>query len=121
MVAPWPLAPLVDFAVEKAPSARTAARLITIQRDSASAEAALLTVRAPAAALSAARDLLNRFHAKIRIRELELPDGRIAPAHERGLASFASGIATDYAAVAPPPSAVHDVGGSWQASVVAQA
>ena len=69
----------------------------------------------------AARDLLNRFHAKIRIRKPELPDGRIAPAHERGLASFASEIAADYAAVAPPPSAAHGVGGSWQASVVAQA
>jgi hypothetical protein len=101
MVAPWPSLPLVDFAVEKAPSARTAARLMTIQRDSASAEAASLTVRATAA-LMAARDLLNRIHAKIRIRKPELPGGRIAPAHERGLASFAGGIAADYAAAAPP-------------------
>ena len=74
---------------------------MTIQRDSPSAEAALLTVRVAAAApaLIVARDLLDRFRAMIRVRKPDLLDDWIAAARESGLASFASGIAADYAAV----------------------
>ncbi|MGO9774174.1 MAG: helix-turn-helix domain-containing protein [Roseiarcus sp.] len=85
----------------KLPSARTVARLMTIQRDSPSAEAALLTVRVAAAApaLIVAHDLLVRFHAMVRVRKPDLLDGWIAAARESGPASFASGITADYAAV----------------------
>ena len=41
----------------------------------------------------AAHDLLDRFHATIRIRKPDLLDGWISAAHESGLVSFASGIA----------------------------
>ncbi len=74
---------------------------MTIRRDSASAEAALLTVQVAAAApaLIVVRDLPDRFHAMIRVRKPDLLDGWIAAAGESGLASFASGITADYAAV----------------------
>ena len=50
-------------------------------------------------ALIAARDLVDRFHAMIRNRKPEELDPWIAAAKESGLASFATGIASDRDAV----------------------
>jgi transposase len=85
----------------KAPSAKTLARLLTTQRESGSADAALLVAQATTAApaLLVARDLLDRFHALVRTRKPDLLDGWLEAARNGGLASFANGIAADHAAV----------------------
>ncbi len=79
----------------------TLARDMAIQRDSASAEAALLTIRLATVAptLMVARDLLDHFHAMIRIRRRDLLDGWIAVARESRPASFVSRITSDHAVV----------------------
>jgi transposase len=91
--------------LEKRPSkllsARQIARLLTIGRDQIPREQAynMLQIERGVPALIAARDLVDRFHAMIRNRKPEELDPWIAAAKESGLASFATGIASDRDAV----------------------
>jgi transposase len=85
----------------KAPSARRIARMLTTERDTPS-KAVARTVAIIAAAvpdLTLARDLLDRFHRPIQHRKDKRLDEWLADAKPGLMASFASGIAQDHAAV----------------------
>lgn len=85
----------------KAPSARHIARMMTTDRDKVS-KAAARTVAVIGDAvpdLTAARDLLDRFHRLIQHRKFDRLDAWIADAKAGLMASFASGIVQDHAAV----------------------
>jgi transposase len=83
------------------PSARAIARMMTIDRDRVSKTEAFLvaTIEAAAPALAAARDLMDRFHAMIRQRDVTALDSWIEEARPSLLKSLATGIAADYDAV----------------------
>lgn len=83
------------------PSARSIARMMTIDRDRMSKTEALLvaTVEAAAPALATARDLMDRFHVMIRTRDAAALGCWIGEARQSLLASLAAGLAADYDAV----------------------
>jgi transposase len=83
------------------PSARAIARMMTIDRDRVSKTEAFLVaaIEAAAPALAAARDLMDRFHAMIRQRDVTALDSWIEEARPSLLKSLATGIAADYDAV----------------------
>ena len=90
-----------DQQLQKVPAARTIARLMTTKRDHLS-RAETITVTAieqGVPALVEARALVDRFHAMIRQKtEIDL-EPWIAEANRSLVASFATGIANDKAAV----------------------
>ena len=83
------------------PSARLIARMMTIGRDHLSkAEAVMIaSIEATAPTLVAARDLVDRFNAMIRKREIADLDAWIEEARKTRLASFANGLMADHDAV----------------------
>ena len=83
-------------------SARTIARGLTVERDSASARIALInaTIETAAPELIAARNLMDRFHAMMRSNDAARLDPWIASAKEGKLASFAAGVEADKDAIA---------------------
>jgi transposase len=90
-----------DSRPSKTPSARRIARMMTTERDTLS-KAVARTVAIIGAAvpdLTAARDLLDRFHRLIQHRKDKRLDDWLADAKPGLMASFASGIAQDHAAV----------------------
>jgi hypothetical protein len=107
VVAEWTTRRRLDetSGLEKRPSkllsARQIARLLTIARDQIPREQAynMIQIERGVPALIAARDLVDRFHAMIRNRKPEELDPWIVAAKESGLASFATGIASDRDAV----------------------
>ena len=90
-----------DQQLQKIPSARIIARLMTRARDHLSkAESVLVTaIEAGVAALAEARLLLERFHKMIRGKIDTDLDAWIIDASESLIASFARGIVNDKAAV----------------------
>jgi len=90
-----------DQQLQRVPSARIIARLMTVGRDHLST-ADTVTVAAienKVPTLVEARSLLDRFHTMVRKKTLDL-DGWIADATASLLASFAKGISRDKPAVA---------------------
>ena len=85
----------------KSPTASVIARCLTIHRDVGSAYAAMIvaTVEDGVPKIAAARDLLERFHAMMRARRPQDFDQWIADGKASLIASFANGVAADYAAV----------------------
>lgn len=85
----------------KAPSARRIARMMTTDRDKVSKIAArtIATIGDAVPDLTTARDLLDRFHRLIQHRKDANLDAWIADAKPGLMASFASGIVQDLAAV----------------------
>jgi transposase len=83
-------------------SARTIARGLTVERDTASARTALVnaTLETAAPDLIMAREMLDSFHAMMRSKDATRIDPWIASAKESKLASFAAGIKADKDAVA---------------------
>lgn len=90
-----------DEQLQKVPSARTIARLMTRARDHLSkADSVLVTaIEAGVVALTEARLLMDRFHKMIRKKIDSDLDSWIAAASESLLASLATGIVNDKAAV----------------------
>ena len=84
------------------PSARTIARGLTIERDPGSARTALVnaTIETAVPELIAARDLMDRFHAMMRSKDVDRLDPWIASGSEGKLASFAAGVEADKQAIA---------------------
>jgi transposase len=84
------------------PSARTIARGLTVERDSASARIALVnaTIETAVPELIAARNVLDRFHAMMRSGDPARLNPWIASAREGKLASLAAGVAADKDAIA---------------------
>jgi transposase len=92
---------VTDQELQKVPSARTIARLMTSGRDhmSKADTVTIAAIEAGVPMLVAARTLTDRFHAMIRKRtEADLVPW-IAAASQSLIASFASGITKDIAAV----------------------
>lgn len=90
-----------DQQLQRVPSARTLARLLTVGRDHLS-KADTVTVAAIEGGvpiLVEARTLLDRFHAMVRRKSSDL-DGWVADATNSLLASFAAGVSKDKTAVA---------------------
>jgi len=90
-----------DQYLQKAPSARTIARLMTVARDhlSKADSVTVAAIESGVLALVEARALVERFHAMIRSKiEADL-DPWIAEASASLLASFAAGIAKTKTAV----------------------
>jgi transposase len=90
-----------DEQLQKVPSARTIARLMTTARDHLSKADTITgaTIEAGVPALNEARRLLDRFHAMIRKKVESDLDPWIVDARASLIASFASGITKDKAAV----------------------
>ena len=90
-----------DRQLQKVPSARTIARLMTTARDRLTKADTILVaaIESGAPDLVKARNLLDRFHAMIRTKGGTLKDW-IRDAGTSLVASFASGIGKDKAAVA---------------------
>jgi transposase len=91
----------VDHRLQKVPSARSIARLMTIVRDQLSkAESiTIAAIEAGAPALGEARKLVERFHAILRKKIAADLDPWIAEAKTSLIASFATGITKDRDAV----------------------
>ena len=90
-----------DQQLQRVPSARTIARLMTTARDHLS-KADTITIAAIEAGvpiLVQARTLIDRFHAMIRKRTEAALDPWIAEARTSLIASFATGIKNDRTAV----------------------
>jgi transposase len=85
----------------KAPSARHIARMMTIDRDKVSkATARAVAIIGDAVPdLTAARDLLDRFHRLIQHRKFDRLDAWIADAKVGLMASSVSGVVQDHDAV----------------------
>ena len=85
----------------KTPSARSIARMMTTERDTLSKGAALTVAMIGDAVpgLTAAPDLLDRFHRIVRHRKDKRLDEWLADAKTGLMSSFASGIGQDCAAV----------------------
>jgi transposase len=84
-----------DPQLQKVPSAKTIARMMTIARDQLSKADSVIVaaVVAGAPALAEARNLVDRFHAMIRRKAAEDLDPWITDAKASLIASFATGIA----------------------------
>jgi transposase len=91
----------VDHMLQKVPSARTIARMMTIARDqlSKAESVTIAAIEAAAPALVEARRLLERFHTMIRKKITDDLDPRIAEAKASLITSFATGITKNKAAV----------------------
>lgn len=89
-----------DKRPSKTPSARRIARMMTTERDTRSKVVArtMAIIGAAVPDLATARDLLDRFHRLIQHRKDKPLDEWLADAKPGLMASFASGIAGDYAA-----------------------
>ena len=90
-----------DLQLQKVPSARTIARLMTIARDhlSKADTVTIAAIEAGVPTLVDARKLIDRFHAMVRKRiEADL-DPWIEAASQSLVASFASGVSNDKASV----------------------
>ena len=87
--------------LQKVPSARTIARLITVKRDHMSKADAVTVaaIQAGVPSLVEAHGLIERFHAMIRKKEGDQLDPWIAEARDSLVSSFATGIANDKSAV----------------------
>jgi transposase len=89
-------------------SARTVARLLTIDRHRIPSDqaASMVLIEQGVPDLIAARDLVDRFHMMVRTRNPEHLDAWISAARASALSSFATGIASDrdavYAALMQP-------------------
>jgi transposase len=85
----------------KTPSAHSIARIMTAERDSLSKTVArfIAMIGDAVPGLTAARDLLDRFHRMIQDRKGKRLDGWLSDARTGLMASFASGIEQDRAAV----------------------
>lgn len=85
----------------RVPSARSIDRMMTIGRDHLSkAEAVLIaSIEAAVPILVTARDLVDRFNAMIRKREVAGLDAWIEEAHQSLMTSFAKGVTADHDAV----------------------
>jgi transposase len=83
-------------------SARTIARSMTTERDTGSAQTALINavIEKTVPALISAREALDRFHAMMRSKDKARLDPWIAMAAETKLAAFAAGVKADKDAVA---------------------
>ncbi|MDR3376066.1 MAG: ISL3 family transposase [Ancalomicrobiaceae bacterium] len=90
-----------DQQLQKVPSARTLARMMTIGRDhlTKADTVTIAAIETKVPALQAARNLIDRFHAVIRTKAVADLDPWIEAASESLLASFAKGIASDRDAV----------------------
>jgi transposase len=90
-----------DMRPRKSPSARGIARLMTTERDKLSNTVArtIAIVEGAVPGLTIARDLVDRFHRMIQSRECADLETWIADAKLSLVASFASGIVQDHAAV----------------------
>jgi transposase len=89
-----------DSRTARTPSARSIARMMTIERDGLSKAAARTVAIIDAVpGLTAARDLLDRFHRIVQHHKDQRLDDWLANAKTGLLASFASGIEQDCAAV----------------------
>jgi transposase len=90
-----------DQQLQKVPSARTIARLMTMARDHLSkADSIMITaIETGVSALTEAHLLIDRFHKMIRTKVETDLDSWIADASKSLLSSFATGIANDKAAV----------------------
>ena len=90
-----------DQQLQRVPSARTLARLMTIGRDhlSKADTVAVAAIEAGVPTLVEARGLLNRFHAMVRRKSGDL-EGWISDAATSLVASFGAGVSRDKAAVA---------------------
>jgi len=82
-------------------SARTIARSMTTERDTGSAQTALINavIEKAVPALISAREALDRFHAMMRSKDKARLDPWIAMAAETKLARFAAGVEADKDAV----------------------
>jgi transposase len=87
--------------LQKVPSARTIARLMTVKRDHMSKADAVTVaaIQAGVPSLVEAHGLIERFHAMIRKKEGDRLDPWIAEARDSQVSSFATGIAKDKSAV----------------------
>lgn len=90
-----------DQQLQKVPSAKTIARMMTVARDQLSKADAVIVaaVETGAPALAEARTLVDRFHAMIRKKIAEDLDPWIIEAKASLISSFATGITKDKAAV----------------------
>jgi len=90
-----------DKRPSKTPSARRIARMMTTERDTPSKVVArtVAIIGAAVPDLTSARDLLDRFHRLIQHRKDKRLGDWLADAKSGLMASFASGIAQDHAAV----------------------
>ena len=90
-----------DQQLQKAPSARTIARLMTTARDhsSKSDTVTIAAIETGVPILVQARTLIDRFHAMIRKRKEEELEPWITEARASLIASFATGITSDKPAV----------------------
>ena len=90
-----------DQQLQRVPSARTIARLMTTARDhlSKADTVTIAAIEGGVPTLVEARSLLDRFHAMVRQKTPDL-DGWINDAAPSLLASFATGVRKDMAAVA---------------------
>ncbi len=87
--------------LQKVPSARMIARLMTAKRDRISKPEAVTVaaIQAGAPSLVEAHALIERFHAMIRTKEADQLDPWLAEAKPSLISSFATGIARDKSAV----------------------
>jgi transposase len=83
-------------------SARTVARSMTTERDTGSAQTALINavIEKAVPELISAREALDRFHAMMRSKDKTRLDPGIAMAAETKLAAFAAGVEADKDAIA---------------------
>jgi transposase len=83
-------------------SARTIARNMTTERETGSAQTAMINavIETAVPALVAARDVLDRFHAMMRSKDEGRLDPWLATAASSKLAAFAAGVEADKDAVA---------------------
>ena len=87
--------------LQKVPSARTIARLMTVKRDhmNKADTVTVAAIQAGVPSLVEAHALIERFHAMIRKKEADQLDPWIAEASRSLVSSFATGVARDKAAV----------------------
>ena len=87
--------------LQKVPSARTIARLMTVKRDhmNKADTVTVAAIQAGVPSLVEAHALIERFHAMIRKKEADQLDPWIAKASGSLVSSFATGVARDKAAV----------------------
>ena len=90
-----------DEELRKVPSARTIARLMTMARDhlSKADTVTIAAIEAGVPMLVQARELIDRFQSMIRTKAASGLEAWVMEAHTSLIASFASGIARDRAAV----------------------
>ena len=100
--------------LQRVPSARTLARLLTIARDSLSRPQTVMiaAIEAGVPALVEAREIIAAFHGMIRRQAHACLDPRIARVRTSLISSFANGIGNDRSAV------LSAITSSWSSSQV---